>query len=155
MITLRVYCIMGLVTIVTRLGSLSQENLRNCTILGLIAMTELAKAALNAFRSGDYQRAMELSMPLAEAGDPEFQCIVASFYHLGLGVAIDIEEAVKWYLKSSKQGYGVASNNLAGMILAGQWGDGSRVEAEKWYQKAREQGFEHTPYSIDYLDEVI
>jgi TPR repeat protein len=118
-------------------------------------MITAAKAALNAFRSGDYERAMKLSMPLAEAGDPEFQCIVANLYHLGLGVAIDMAAAVKWYLKSSEQGYGVASSNLAGMILAGQWGDGSREKAEKWYQKAREQGFEHTPRSVDYLDEVI
>lgn len=57
---------MGLVTIVTRLGSLSQENLRNCTILGLMLMTKPAKAALNAFRSEDYQRAMELAMPHKE-----------------------------------------------------------------------------------------
>jgi TPR repeat protein len=118
-------------------------------------MITAAKAALNAFRSGDYERAMKLSMPLAEAGDPEFQCIVASLYHLGLGVAINIGEAVKWYLKSSEQGYRVASNNLAGMILAGQWGNGSRVEAEKWYQKAREQGFEHAPHSVDYLDGLV
>ena len=118
-------------------------------------MTTPEKAALNAFRKGNYKRAMVLSMPLAEAGDPEFQCIVANLYHLGLGVEIDIEAAVKWYLKSSEQGYGVASNNLAGIILAGQWGDGSREEAEKWYQKAREQGFEHAPHSVDYLDRSI
>jgi TPR repeat protein len=116
-------------------------------------MISAAKAALDAFRSGDYKRAMELLMPLAETGDPEFQCIVANLYHLGLSVAIDVEEAVKWYLKSSEQGYGVASNNLAGMILMGQWGDGSREVAEKWYQKAREQGFVHIPDSANDLDQ--
>lgn len=63
---------MGLVTIVTRLGSLSQENLRNCTILELMLMTKPAKAAPNTFRSEDYQRAMELAMPLVEELDCTF-----------------------------------------------------------------------------------
>jgi TPR repeat protein len=38
---------------------------------------------------------------------------------LGLGLAHDPSEAVEWYKKSAEQGYGVASNNLAEIILVG------------------------------------
>lgn len=67
-------------------------------------------------------------------------------YHLGLCLDTDISEAVKWYRRLAEQGYGVASNNLAGLFKMGEHGDApDPVEAEKWYQKAREQGFFHAP----------
>lgn len=41
--------------------------------------------------------------------------------------------------------YGVASNNLAEIFMAGSCGvSPDRAEAEKWYHKAEEQGFLHT-----------
>ncbi|WP_041225825.1 hypothetical protein [Crinalium epipsammum] len=61
-------------------------------------------------------------------------------------------EAINWYKKSSLQGYGVASNNLAGMLLAGcDRTSASTFEADKLFRIAREQGFLHAPQSSDYL----
>jgi TPR repeat protein len=106
---------------------------------------------LVAFETKDYAQAIALLKPLAETGDPEAQCLMGNMYHLGLGVAHDLSKAVEWYKKSAEQGYGVASHNLAGIILVGEHGaPPNRRNAECWYEKAREQGFLHTP-SSEYL----
>jgi TPR repeat protein len=110
------------------------------------------KEGLTAFEAKEYARAIAILKPLADTGDPETQCLMGNMYHLGLGVAHDLLEAVEWYKKSAEQGYGVASNNLAGIILAEAHGEPpNRREAERWYQKAREQGFLHTP-ALEYIE---
>lgn len=104
---------------------------------------------LAAFEAKDYPKAFRLLKPIAEQGDAEAQCLIGNMYHLGLGVERDILEAVKWYKKSAKQGYGVASNNLAGIFMVGDKGVAiAQVEAEKWNQKARKQGFLHAPNQL-------
>lgn len=101
---------------------------------------------LAAFEAKDYTQAFRLLKPLADQGDAEAQCLIANMYHLGLGLDTDISEAIQWYQRSAEQGYGVASNNLGGILQTGEHGDAlAPVEAQKWYQKAREQGFCHTP----------
>jgi TPR repeat protein len=61
----------------------------------------------------------------------------------------------KQHITSAEQGYGVASNNLAGIYLCGADGVAAdRTQSEKWFQKAREQGFSHTPISTDYLNQA-
>jgi hypothetical protein len=97
---------------------------------------------LTGFKSPNYTKAFKLLKPLAEAGNAEAQCIIANMYHLGLGVEMNLPEAIKWYLKSSQQGSGIASHNLGILYLSG--GKGilpNKNEAERYFQKAREQGF--------------
>lgn len=97
-------------------------------------------------KAEDYSNAFRLLKPLADQGDAEAQCLIANMYHLGLGLERDVLEAVKWYKKSAHQGYSIASNNLAGILMSGDQGiNPDQAEAEKWYQKAREQGFFHAP----------
>ena len=117
-------------------------------------MPDLEKG-LAAFNTQDYTQAFTLLKPLAEKGNAESQCMIASMYHLGLGREKMILEAIKWYIKSAEQGYGVASNNLAGIYLCGADGVAAdRTSAEQWFQKAREQGFLHTPISSAYLNQA-
>lgn len=109
---------------------------------------------LAAFEAKAYAQAIAILKPLAERGNPEAQCLMGNMYHLGLGVAHNLAEAVEWYKKSAEQGYGVASSNLAGIILVGAYGaPPNRREAEYWYEKARGQGFLHTPAS-EYLEAI-
>jgi TPR repeat protein len=96
------------------------------------------------FKSGDFVKSFKLLMPLAQQGNAEAQCILGNIYHLGLGVEQNVTEAIKWYEKSAKQGYAVASNNLAGIYLTGDDNCGIEAnsdEAAKWYGISREQGF--------------
>ncbi len=118
-------------------------------------MSNLA-IGLAALEAEDYTNAFRLLKPIADRGDAEAQCIVANMYHLGLGLERDVLEAVEYYKKSAEQGYGVASNNLAGIFTFGDRGIAiDRTEAEKWYQKAREQGFLHSPNRSTYLEERL
>lgn len=106
-------------------------------------MTNLAEG-LAAFEFEDYSLAFRLLEPLAEQGDAEAQCLIANMYHLGFGLEKNIPEAIYWYRKSAEQGYGVASNNLAGIFNTGEHGVAPNSEkAREWYQKAKEQGFSH------------
>jgi TPR repeat protein len=117
-------------------------------------MSDLEKG-IAAFNTQDYTQALRLLKLLAEQGNAEAQCIIASMYHLGLGVESNPPEAVKWYIKSALAGCGVAANNLAGIYLSGADGvPADRAAAEKWFQKAREQGFLHTPIESDYLNQA-
>lgn len=54
---------------------------------------------------------------MAEDGHSEAQCILGNIYHLALGVNSNIQEAIKWYQKSAKQGYSIAKNNLNTIYL--------------------------------------
>lgn len=117
-------------------------------------MSDLEKS-LAAFNTQNYTQAFSLLQPLAEKGNAEAQCIIASMYHLGLGVETSTMKAIKWYIKSAEQGYGVASNNLAGIYLSGADGVAAdRTKAGHWFQKAKEQGFSHTPISSEYVNQA-
>lgn len=111
------------------------------------------KDGLDAFHDGMYTSAMNILFPLAEAGNAEAQCVVGNMYHLGLGVEMNADEAVRWYRSSSEQGYGVASSNLAGVLLSGIYGydSSTKEEADQLFRKARRQGFNHAPETSDYL----
>lgn len=79
-------------------------------------MSNLQKG-LQAFAQKNYSETLTLLKPLAEDGHSEAQCILGNIYHLGLGVDSNIQEAIKWYQKSAKQGYSIAENNLNTIYL--------------------------------------
>jgi TPR repeat protein len=108
--------------------------------------THAMQEAIEVFQSGHYPLALRLLKPLAEDGNAEAQCMIATIYHLGLGHEVNGVEALKWYFESAKQGYPVASNNLGTIFLMGDCGvEANHLEAARWYQLSREQGFPHTP----------
>lgn len=96
---------------------------------------------LQAFQEKDYEKAYRSLIGFAEQRNPEAQCIIGNLCEWGFGRPRDEEEAVKWYLKSSEQGYGVASNNLGTIALC----HGEIERAREWYKKAEEQGFLGSP----------
>ncbi|MBW4422282.1 MAG: sel1 repeat family protein [Myxacorys californica WJT36-NPBG1] len=101
---------------------------------------------LAAFKAQNYAEAFQLLEPIAQSGNAEAQCVIANLFHLGLGMPVNLGEAIRWYHQSAAQGYGVASNNLGSIVLRG-YADvpPDPVEAERLFKQAREQGFEHTP----------
>ncbi|MFK8184426.1 MAG: tetratricopeptide repeat protein [Phormidesmis sp.] len=92
------------------------------------------------FRNQDYDTALPLLTDAAESGDAEAQCLLGNIYQLGLGsTCVDEAQAIRWYHRSAKQGYSVATNNLGGMV----WPLSSEA-ASALYQLARQQGFERS-----------
>lgn len=120
--------------------SYGRENISENTMLEL-------NLGIAAFDRQDYDEALRLLMPIAHQGNAEAQTIIGNLYHLGLGVKQNLDEAATWYHHASRQGYGLASSNLAGIELQ----KGNRVEAERLFNLARQQGFEHAPISANYL----
>ncbi|MBD2088323.1 sel1 repeat family protein [Microcoleus sp. FACHB-1515] len=94
------------------------------------------------FEAGKYDRALPLLLPVAQDGHAEAQCMIGCIYQLGLGSAApDFHEAIAWYRRAAALGYGVASNNLAGMYLSGSGVPVDRDRARQLYEQARSQGF--------------
>jgi len=66
-----------------------------------------------------YSKSFNIFIELAEEGNAAAQNRIGMFLTLGLGGPVDFKEAVKWYEKSSKQGYLTAQCNLASMYAGG------------------------------------
>jgi TPR repeat protein len=113
-------------------------------------------SGIQAFKAKKYLEALRIIEPLAAEGDAEAQCVVGSIYHLGLGVEINITEAIKWYSLSSTQGNAVASNNLAGIYFMGDC-DVTRnyEEALRLCRLSQQQGFEDSKSLETYILEQL
>ncbi len=111
-----------------------------------------------AFESGDYETALAIWQPLAEAGHADSQCGLGQMYGNGFGVMMDDALAIKWYGLAAEQGHAKAQFNLAVMHQNG-WGvPQSDVEAMKLYALAADQGVSPAMialgrfYAMDILD---
>lgn len=63
-----------------------------------------AQQGWDAFSRGDYQGALAVWTPLAEAGDTNMQLLVGSIYDYGQGVPQDDAEAARWYQMAAERG---------------------------------------------------
>lgn len=71
-------------------------------------------------------------------GDRQFN--IALRYENGIGINKNLPQAVKWYLRSAKNGNVKAQFNLASMYQYGKGTERNTLEAAKWYKRAAEQG---------------
>jgi hypothetical protein len=62
-------------------------------------------------KEGNYVKAVEICLPIAEEGLPEAQNFMGVAYHYGQGVAQNINMAIQWYDKAIAQGYKLAETN--------------------------------------------
>lgn len=123
-----------------------------------VASADDAENARAAFQSGDYETALTLWQPLAEAGHADSQFGLGQMYGNGFGVAMDDAQAIKWYSLAAGQGHAKAQFNLAVMHQNG-WGlPQSDAEAMKYYALAADQGVPAAMialgrfYAMDFLD---
>ena len=96
----------------------------------LAAISNLSIAGLQegiaAMNEGDYVKAREHFLPLAEAGDDKAMITIGLMYHQGQGVKKDYSQAMDWYIKAFKKGNGDAYSNVGVMYR-----DGLGVEKNK------------------------
>ena len=76
----------------------------------------------------------------AEDGDAEAQYQLGRCYANGLGVEIDMGEAVRWFTLSAEQGMAMAQYALGNCYYYGYGVDHDCVKAVEWYAKAAERG---------------
>ncbi len=97
-------------------------------------------AGMTAYKSGDYETARNVWMPMAEEGVVGAQYGIAVMYENGHGVPKDEAKALEWYLRAAEQG-----DANAQFMAAVIYGRGTAVKYDlferlKWYHKAAEQG---------------
>ncbi len=92
--------------------------------------------AVEAYKMGEYDKASNIWLELADVGDPKSQREIAFMYQQGKGVQQNYKKAVFWYTKAANQGNRSAQFNLATMY---RFGKGVQVDtslALKWYLAA-------------------
>lgn len=99
--------------------------------LGSANATQL-EDALTAASHKDFETALKLLRPLAEAGDAEAQENLGAMYGSGQGVPQDHAEAVKWFRKAADQGNGKAQGFLGRYYSMGLGVDQDYLQAYMW-----------------------
>lgn len=106
---------------------------------------------IEAYKSGDYLKALKEIEPLAVKGDPLAEHYLAFSYKHGLGVSKDEDEAVKWYKRAANQGLAKAQYDLANMYYEGLGTYPDTKQAIAWYREAAEQGHVSAQYNLGML----
>lgn len=120
-------------------------------MLAAAAMVTLApsaladvKAGVDAWQQGDYDKAVAVWRPLAQAGDPDAQFNMGQAYKLGRGVRADMATAIDWYRKATAQGHVRAEDNL-GLLMFQQ---GDRAGALPYLQRSATRGEPRAQYIV-------
>jgi len=121
--------------------SVSRGLLAVCgLLLAAVAWSSESEKGLMAYNSTEYDKAIAIWQPLAEAGDAASQYGLGMMYGNGFGVAMDDALALKWYGMAAEQNHAGALCNLAVMHQNG-WGVPlNNEEAVRLYLIAAEQG---------------
>jgi len=93
-----------------------------------------------AYKAGAYQRAIDLWLPLAEAGDPRAQEFIGILHEEGHGVPKDIDKALAWYERAAESGDMAAQYNLGRIYLDGKLVAQDVERGHAWLQRAADQG---------------
>lgn len=111
--------------------------------------------AMDAYDRRDYQAALRLARPLANAGNPRAQYVMGLLHHFGRAVAQDHAEAARWYRLSAAQGNHFAQNNLGALYEQGLGVERNLSEARRLYYQANAAGFPHTEQNLARIQQLI
>lgn len=104
-----------------------------------------------AFFFQDYDRALKIWQPVADAGHAKAQASVGWLHQIGKGTAQDYAKAAEWYRKSAAQSYPIALTNL-GVLYENGWGvEADLAEAAKLYKLAADQDYVYANYNLGVL----
>lgn len=121
--------------------------------LGFLPMASSADfiTGLWAYRSSDFDTAMQQWLPLIIKGDARAQFYYGEIYSGGTGVLQDDKQVVSWFRKSATQGHAQAQTRLGYMFSKGRGIKQSYQQSLYWYQKAANQGYVQAQYRIGFL----
>lgn len=104
-----------------------------------------------AYVSGDYQRAAQIWMPLAERGLAQAQFYLSNLYARGEGVEADPVAALSWLARSANAGYAAAQFNLGNRYYQGLWVKPDPAQALKWWRMAAQQDLAKAAFNLAVL----
>jgi TPR repeat protein len=95
---------------------------------------------LSAYNSGNYQKAIDIWLPLAQHEDAPSQAGLGFIYHRGLGVPVDHDKAAFWLRKAAEHGQPEGQMLLGSLYFYGQGVPKSYVQAFAWCDLAQDNG---------------
>ncbi len=95
---------------------------------------------LSAYNGGNYLKALEIWLPLAQHEDAPSQAGVGFIYHRGLGVEVDDQKAFFWLRKAAEHGQPEGQMMLGTLYFYGQGVGQSYVQAYAWCDLAQDGG---------------
>jgi TPR repeat protein len=98
------------------------------------------RKGLSAYNSGDYRKAMQIWLPLAQGDDAASQAGIGFMYHRGLGVATDNRKAAFWLRKAAEHGQPEGQFMLGSLYFYGAGVEKSYVQAYAWCDLAQDGG---------------
>lgn len=116
--------------------------MRNIALMALLlaaaapAHAQSVTAGIEAWQRADYEAAVKIWRPLAEAGDADAAFNLGQAYRLGRGVPLSLAAAQTWYERAARKGHIDAQSTL-GLLL---FDSGNRVTGLRWLKTAAEQG---------------
>ena len=84
----------------------------------------------------------------AENGNVQDQVDLGFMYTKGRGVALDYQEAMRWFRKAADQGLAMAQGNMGVIYAKGQGVAQDYQEAMRWFRKAADQGLAEGQYYL-------
>ena len=95
---------------------------------------------LSAYNGGNYLKALEIWLPLAQQEDASSQAGVGFIYHRGLGVDVDNQKAFYWLHKAAEHGQPEGQMMLGSLYFYGQGVSRSYIQAYAWCDLAQDGG---------------
>lgn len=107
------------------------------------------RKGLSAYNSSDFQKAMQIWLPLAQHEDASAQAGLGFMYSRGLGVATDNQKAAYWLRKAAEHGQPEGQLMLGSLYFYGRGVAQSYVQAYAWCDLAQDGGNADAPACRD------
>ncbi|MEO0497127.1 MAG: tetratricopeptide repeat protein [Pseudomonadota bacterium] len=107
--------------------------------------------AFGAYQRGYYLTALQLALPRAQVGDPAAQTLIAELYASGLGVPLNVDEALSWYRLAAQAGERSAQFALAMYYLDGVAVDKDPARARDLLERAANQDHALAQFNLGQL----
>ena len=98
------------------------------------------QSGTSAYDAGQYAKARELWLPLAQSGDVRAQYALGRLYEKGKGMERDFEQALVWYRKAAEKEHPDSQYRLAVGYAYGLGIKKDEGEALSWLRKAANNG---------------
>ena len=105
------------------------------------------EAGVSAFEAGDYERAYQQWLPLAEAGDSNAQHQLGLLYASGQGVTQNSDEALRW-LSQAAEGDSDVQYELGNLYYNGSGLEQNFEQAANWFEQAAQNGDARAQYQL-------
>jgi len=106
------------------------------------------QAGLASFKRQDYNRAHNIWLQAARAGNPSAQYRLGHLYMNGLGVRLNYVTARYWFAQAARKRHPMAQNDLGSLYLNGQGGPRDADKALYWYKQSAAQGYPVAQYNV-------